>query len=95
MQRPASIDWHDDNEAVHSAKHGIPFAFAARVFLDKNRLEIEDVRKAYDPRRFNTAGVVDSLCINVTFAMQGTTAWIISVRPASRRERKRYGQAHS
>ena len=90
MQTPAAIDWTEENEARHLAKHGIPFAFAARVFLDARRFEAEDVRRAYSEPRFNTVGAVDGICINVTFAMEGEVATIISARPASRKERRRY-----
>jgi hypothetical protein len=91
MQVPTAFDWDDANEAKHLEKHGIPFSFAARVFLDENRLQAEDLRKIYAEARFNTVGLVDGICINVTFAMDGATARIISARQSSRKERKRYG----
>jgi uncharacterized DUF497 family protein len=91
MQTPAAFEWNDDNEARHLAKHGLVFDFAIGIFLDDNRLEEQDTRNKYDPPRYNTVGVVDGICINVTFAMVGDTAVIISARCASRKERKRYG----
>ncbi len=90
MQSPGFTDWSDKNEAVHLEKHGIWFDFAAFVFLDADRLETPDLREFRDPPRFNTIGLVDGICINVTFAMEGDVAIIISARPASRRERERY-----
>ncbi|WP_246725205.1 BrnT family toxin [Beijerinckia sp. L45] len=90
-QRPTSFDWHDKNEADHVARHGISFAIASAVFLDPRRIETEDRRKDYGERRWNTVGLVDGVCINVTFAMVAETARIISARPAHRKERRRYG----
>lgn len=91
MFTPAVFDWDESNEAVHVAKHGIPFDVAVGVFLDDNRLEEADTRKPYDPPRFNTVGIVDGVCMNVTFAVVAEVARIISARRASRKERKRYG----
>ncbi len=91
MQTPLAFDWREDNEAVHVAKHSVPFAFAIGVFSDDDRIEDEDRRQPHDPPRFNTVGLVDGLCINVTFAVRGDVAVIISARQASRKERRRYG----
>ncbi len=90
VQTPLAVEWKEANEAWHVAKHGVPFAVAAAVFLDANRLEDQDTREAYDPPRFNTVGIVGDICINVTFAMEGDLAVIISARRASRKERKLY-----
>jgi uncharacterized DUF497 family protein len=89
-QRPTAFDWRDENEADHVARHGIPFGIASAVFLDPRRIETEDRRKDYGEQRWNTVGLVDGVCLNVTFAMVAETAWIISARPAHRKERKRY-----
>ena len=90
MWSPLAVDWNEVNEAQHVAKHGIPFAVAAAVFLDAERLEDQDLREAHDPARYNTIGVVGGVCINVTFAREGDLAVIIPARVASRKERKRY-----
>lgn len=90
MRKPLAVDWSQENEARHVAKHGIPFTVAAGVFLDPERLEAEDLRLPYDPPRFNAVGSVDGVCINVTFAMQGDLAVIIPARRASRKERRLY-----
>ena len=90
MQTPLAVDWKEANEARHVAKHGIRFAIAAAVFLDARRIEEPDTREAHDPPRFNTVGIVAGVCLNVTFAMEGDLAIIISARRASRKERKCY-----
>ncbi len=91
MKTLTAIRWNDENEARHLEKHGLLFSFAAGVFTDPNRIEEADTRRDYDLPRYNVVGLVDGVCINVTFALQESEAVIISARSASRRERKRYG----
>ena len=90
MRNPVSFEWRELNEAAHVAKHGVPFALAAAVFLDPRRLVRVDRRHDYGEDRYNVIGVVDGRCLNVTFAMRADTAWIISARQASRKERAFY-----
>ncbi len=33
------FEWDEEKAALNEQKHGVPFPFAARVFLDENRLE--------------------------------------------------------
>jgi uncharacterized DUF497 family protein len=48
------------------------------------------MRRDYGELRYNAIGVVDGTYLNVTFTMRGETGWIISARPASRKERRAY-----
>jgi uncharacterized DUF497 family protein len=63
------------------------------VFRDESRIDWVDERFDYGEERRNATGMVDGLRLTVTYTMRDEeTARIISVRPASRRERKRYVQ---
>lgn len=94
MWKPVAIDWRPENEAKHIAKHGVDFDTASRVFDGPGRHELPDRRKDYSDDRRNTFGMVDGLCINVTFAVEGDAVTIISARAASRRERQRYAESY-
>jgi uncharacterized protein len=48
------FEWDEDKAALNARKHGIPFEFAARVFLDENRLEWLDTRRHYREQRWIT-----------------------------------------
>jgi uncharacterized DUF497 family protein len=54
------------------------------------RIETIDLRRDYGELRCNVVGLVDGTYLNVTFTMKGATAWVISARPASRKERRAY-----
>jgi uncharacterized DUF497 family protein len=90
MRQPLFFDWNTANEAVHVAKHGVAFLDGIEVFLDPRRLDRIDDRYDYREERRQAVGKVDGICFHVTYTMRGDTAWIISVRRASRKERHDY-----
>jgi uncharacterized DUF497 family protein len=91
MALPLAFEWDEDKAAQNYAKHGVPFEAAMDVFLDSARIEEPDDRKPYGEERVNVIGIVDGVCLNVTFTVRDGTYRIISARPASRRERRTYG----
>ena len=84
------FEWDEHKAAVNIRKHGIPFPFAARVFLDKNRLEWLDTRRDYGEARWITIGLIDGLEIIVAYVIRADVLRIISARKALRREREDY-----
>jgi uncharacterized protein len=46
-----SFEWGEGKAAQNVAKHGVPFEYAARVFLDAHRLDSEDTRRDYSEER--------------------------------------------
>ena len=86
----AAFEWDDKKAAENHAKHAITFEAAVQVFLDENRIELTDVRKPYGEQRVNVTGMVDGICITVTFTIRAEICRIISARPASRKERRIY-----
>jgi uncharacterized protein len=41
------FEWDDRKAAQNVNKHGVPFEYAVRVFLDPHRLDSEDTRRDY------------------------------------------------
>lgn len=99
METPHTFEWDEHKASLNQAKHGIPFDVAVYVFLDEERLDIEDTRYSYGEERRNVIGliegtligIVDGITITVTYTMREETARIISARPASKKERLLYG----
>ena len=92
MNTPPSFEWDDAKATANFIKHGVSFDAGSRVFLDDNRLDIEDTRFNYGEERRNVTGVVDGVCLTITYTLLPSgTARIISARPASRKERGTYG----
>ena len=87
------FEWDEAKEITDIAKHGISFAQASRIFAGRVWTFI-DTRTDYGEVREISIGVADA----VAFLTVVHTDWsgvtrIISARPASQRERKRYDEA--
>lgn len=82
------IIWDEPKRQMNLAKHGIDFAeITADFFIDALFIPAKS-------DRFMAIGVLNGKTIAVIFAPMGTEAVsVISARPASTKERKRYGQA--
>jgi uncharacterized DUF497 family protein len=91
MDEPIDFEWDDAKAATNLSKHGVSFDVACGVFLDSERFAAVDTRRDYGEERVNAIGVVDGVCLTVTYTMRGRTARLISARPSTRMERTRYG----
>lgn len=94
----ARFTWDEDKNLSNQRKHGVSFELAARVFLDPLHMSVQD-RIEDGEQRWQTVGQIDDIAVVLvahTFMEEGPTdapvevIRIISARPATRRERKRY-----
>jgi len=86
-----AFEWDDVKAESNAARHGIPFEYAARVFLDSGRLDRIDARHDYGEERRIVYGLIDGRLHVVVYTWRGETVRIISARRANMRERKRHG----
>ena len=84
------FEWDEGKAILNEKKHGVPFPFATRVFLDPNRLEWADTRRDYGEPRWITLGLVEGFEIIVAYAVRGGSIRLISARKAERHERQDY-----
>ena len=84
------FEWDDSKASQNLVKHGVPFEYAIRVFLDMTRVEFEDARKNYGEDRRVTLGVIDGRLHVVTYTLRQESIRLISARKANARERRRY-----
>ena len=89
------FEWDDRKAAQNIAKHGVPFEYAVRVFLDPHRLDSEDTRRDYGEERWLTLGRIDDRLFVVAFTPRGNTIRLISARKASEREQRKYRETLS
>lgn len=88
-----NFEWDTRKAAQNIAKHGVPFDYAARVFLDPNRLDVEDARRDYNEERRLTLGIIEGRVFAVAYTPRGEMIRLISARKASSRERRQYDEA--
>lgn len=89
------FEWDERKAAENVAKHGVPFAYATRVFLDARRLDSEDTRRDYGEARRLVFGTLEERLFVVAYAPRGDCVRMISARKANARERRKYDEALS
>jgi uncharacterized DUF497 family protein len=83
------FEWDKSKEQANRKKHGVDFQTAAKVFLDRNVIEFDDLSVTGE-LRFNAIGIVDGRTLFVTYSMRGTVVRIISARGAEPHEKRKY-----
>lgn len=92
---PVGYEWDPGKGRTNLAKHGVSFEDAATVFDDPSERTIGEIADSHGEDRFLTIGRARSgLLIAVAFSYRGDRIRVISARPATQRERKRYDQDH-
>jgi len=84
------FEWDEAKAESNLHKHGVPFPFAARAFLDPERIEHVDDREEYGETRWITVGLVDEFEIIVVYTLREERIRILSARKADRNEREAY-----
>ena len=93
MDIPAYFEW-DEVKAKKNLEEGRPsFEAGMEVFFDSDLLMAFDAKHSAQENRFNVIGVVDGVCLHVTFTWREPGVRLISVRCASRQERSSYGRS--
>ena len=90
MGQNSRCSWDDRKRALNLEHHGYDFADIEEVFDGRFVLKREDKRRDYGEVRFNALVRFKDRIINVTFNPRAGKAHLISVRPASREERRVY-----
>ncbi len=79
----------DDRKAAQNiAKHGVPFEYAVRVFLDSHGLDSEDTRRDYNEERRLTLGKIEGRLFAAAYTTRGKVIRVISARKANEREQR-------
>jgi hypothetical protein len=84
------FEWDPEKERLNLRKHKVRFDYAARVFLDPNRLDAVDDREDYGEERRVTTGRIDERVFVVVYTDRGENLRLISARKADAREEEDY-----
>jgi uncharacterized DUF497 family protein len=79
----SSFEWDDAKAASNLAKHGVPFAFAARVVLDVGVVDFDATRAPDREARRKAVGLIDGRIYTVVYAQRGGATRLISARRAT------------
>lgn len=85
------FEWDSEKAAENARKHRVSFDEAATAFFDPLSMTVADPDHSIGERRFITMGISSSgRLVVVAHTERDSTLRIISARPASASERKRY-----
>lgn len=83
------IEWDDNKNVINKRKHGINFEFAAKVFLDNNRIDYLDELHSDYEERWKVIGLVDKV-LAVIYTERVDRLRLISARYATKDEEEEY-----
>ena len=86
----ARFEWDPAKASGNLRKHGVPFEYATRVFLDPSRLDRADAREDYGEERRVTVGAIEGRVFVVAYTMRGGVIRLISARQAVTHEQDAY-----
>jgi uncharacterized DUF497 family protein len=88
------FEWDDAKARDNLAKHGVPFGYAARVFLDPDMVEFDASREGDAEVRWKAVGLIEGKLFVVVFTDRAEVCRIISARRANMKERRAYDPVH-
>jgi uncharacterized DUF497 family protein len=86
-----AFEWDDDKATSNLAKHGVPFEYAARLFLDPQLVAFDASRAGDQETRRKAVGVIEGKLFVVVYTDRAETCRIISARRANAMEQRAYG----
>ena len=89
------FEWDDQKAERNLVKHGVPFEYAARVFLDPNRFDREETRRDYREERRLALGEIEGRLFAIAWTPRGGRIRLIAARKANGRKREKYDEALS
>jgi len=92
MAGQREFEWDDAKAKSNLAKHGVPFAYATRVFLDPRLVEFDASRDGDGEARRKAVGLIDGKLFIVVYTDRGGVYRIISARRTNATEERAYGQ---
>jgi uncharacterized protein len=85
------FEWDEVKAESNLAKHGVPFRYATRVFLDPNLVEFDASRVADGEFRRKAIGLIEGKLYVVVYTDRGGVYRIISARRTNATEEGAYG----
>lgn len=86
------LTWDEAKHRANIEKHGVDF-IAAEAFEWKNAIVVDDTRRAYGERRRIALGFIGASLHSLVYTRRAGMVRVISLRLASRKERKSYEDA--
>ncbi len=86
-------EWDEAKRESNLQKHGLDFAIADLVYEADFKVTVETTRELGLERRYMDLAEVEGVILVLIYSLRGKAIRCISMRPAKRRERRRYDAA--
>lgn len=94
MDARLQFEWDPAKADANLSKHGVSFAFGARLFLDEWRVDLDVTRTADGEQRHKTLGVIEGRLFSAVYTLRDDRIRLISVRRCNSQEERTYGAIH-
>ena len=88
---PAEFEWDDAKASANEAKHRVRFDYAAAVFWDDNRLDVDTTRADDGEERRKAIGLIEGKLYTVVYTLRGSVCRLISAGRSNAKEGRSYG----
>lgn len=95
MNSGRQFEWDDAKAQSNLAKHGVLFAYAARVFLDPDVVDFDASKPEDGEVRRKAVGVIEGRLFVVVYTVRDEVVRVISARRCNAAEARRYGPLHT
>jgi uncharacterized DUF497 family protein len=93
MGETDDFEWDDTKEARNLSKHGMSLRLAAELFASDFRVEFAATNSRSDASRTIAIALAFGRLLTCVYTWRGQKRRVISLRSASRRERRAYEKA--
>ena len=91
MEAGREFDWDDTKARSNLAKHGVPFPYVVRVFLDPEMVDLDTSREGEKEARRKAVGMIEGKLYVVVYTDREGLRRIISARRSNATEQRAYG----
>lgn len=95
MASNRDFDWDDRKAERNLAKHGVPFPYATRVFLDARVIDFDVTEASDGESRRKAVGMIDERIFAVVYTLREGVTRIISARRCNTKEARLYDKVQT
>lgn len=95
MTSGREFEWDERKAESNLAKHGVPFAYAARVFLDPAVIDFDASHPEDGEARRKAVGMIEGSVFAVVYTERGGNTRIISARRCNAKEGRLYDEVQA
>ena len=95
MSNAWEFEWDDAKALANAVKHRLEFSYAANVFLDPYRTDVDASRPEDGEMRRKVIGLVEGRLLTVVYTARADVVRIISARRANTMEIRTWHASHS